>query len=353
MNRAEKKELNSCNKKDLIKLINDPKYTQNKANQFPAIVGYLARHGLPGGVTKEELMDLIYTARNELLAQAAQKHADSKEPFAYDDLGNPSKASDARVKDFIKNPVNAIIREMEAFHNRKEDFSAIEDPDEVQYYKNLKTNADILSIQLKTFTKDKVKYEDKPELVDIVSRLSKKMPENDADLDASLKRINSGFFGTLFRRPSKEFAAFQESFNNFRDANKLISGNVKDLEAKTTAYLTHVIPNFKYSKDMPKEQWLAQLPKGKRARAEFCMNVLDSIEENKKMKPFMDNVEKAVNGKPIDKSVDQPAVNKEVAPQKDFQQELQNQIEEPEIKNEELEAAEEQPQIDNPDLKAN
>lgn len=349
MTGKEKKALNSCNKKNLIKLINDPKYVQNKANQFPAIVGYLARHGLPGGSTKEELMDLIFTARNELLAQAAQKHADAKEDFAYDNLGNLSKVADARVKEFIRNPVGAIVREMEAFHNRKEDFSAIEDPDEVQYYKNLKTNADTLVIELRTLAKEKNKYENNPATVDIVARLTKKMPEKDADLGASLKRVNSGFFGTWFRRPSKEFKKFQESFNLFRDANNANSGNVEDLEKKTKAYLEHVIPGFKYSKGMPKQQWLDQLPNGKKQRAAFCMDVLDAIHEHRQMKPFMDKVENAVNGKLVDKVKQEPIINEDVA-QKEFQKELQKNIEPPAPKKEEAVVEEEQPQIQQGDL---
>lgn len=347
MTGSEKKALKSCSKKDLIKLINDPRYTQNKAMQFPAIVGYLARHGLPGGSTKDDLMDMIYSARNELIAQAAQKHMNTKQPFAYDDLGGLKGAGDIRVKNFIKNPVKAIADEMKSFYERQENFDGM-DPDEVQYYQSLKVNANTLAIEL-GIRQDSIRFEGQADRIDITSRLSKKMPEKDANLGASLKRVNSGFFGTLFRRPSKEFAAFQESFNIFRDSSKAISGNVADLEAKTTAYLKHVIPNFKYSKDMPRDQWLAALPKGKRARAGFCMDVLDSVAEHKEAKPYMDNVEKAVNGKPIDKSLDQPPVKEEIK-QEDFQKEVQKAIEPPAPKKEEVVADEKEPQIQQSDL---
>ena len=343
MNRNEKRNLNSCSKKGLIRLINDPKYAQNKVNQFPAIIGYLARHGLPGGVTKEELMDLIYTARNELFAQLAKEHADAKEPFAYDKLGNLDANNAARVKEFLRNPVGAVCREMEAFHARKENYEVFDDPDEIQYYKNVKTNANMVAIELRASVDDKNKYEHKPELIDVVSRLTKKMPAKDADLGASLKRVNSGFFGTLFRRPSKEFSAFAESFDMFRDANKAHSGNVEDLEKKTNAYLKHVLPDLNYNKDTPREQWLSQLPKGQRKRAEFAMNVLDAIGEHKEMKPYMDNVEKAVNGKPIDPSLDQV---KEAAAQKQFQQELQKDVEPIAPKKEEILIEEKQPAIE-------
>ena len=327
MNRAEKKELRTCTKQGLIDLINDPRYTQNKANQFPAIIGYLARHGLPGGTTKEDFFDLVYTARNELLAQAAKQHAESKNPLDYGKLGNLQGPAEARVKAFLRDPMEAIAREMNALYSRKENYEAIEDPDEVQYYVDLKTNANILTTIVNVSgPTEKGKYEDRPEMVDILARLSKKTPEQDVTLDASLKRINSGFFGTLFRRQSKEYKAFQNSLNEFRDAKWAHSGNVEDLEKKTTAYLKHVIPEFKYGKDMPREQWLQALPKGKRERAEFAMNVLDSIAENKQMKPYMDNVEKAVNGKKVVPVAEPKPIIENEEKQKQFQQSLEQTI---------------------------
>ena len=338
MNKAELKELKTCTKKGLIDLINDPKYINNKANQFPAIVGYLARAGLSIN-SKESFMDLVYTARNELLAQAGQKAASSKQPANYDlGLNGPAKA---RVQAFIKNPLASIQNEMKNFYERKENYDQIEDPDEVQYYVDLKTGANILNIELNVMgEQEKNKYEDRQDMVDILARVQKKMPDGDKNLDASLKRINSGFFGTLFRRKSKEYAAFEESFNTFRNANMALSGNTKDLEEKTNAYLKHTIPGFKYSKDMNKEEILAALPKGKRDRAEFCINVLDSIAEHNQMKPYMDNVVKAAKGLPVEQKVQEAnLVNDEK--QKQFQQEIKNDLE-PEVNEKVEEVAKEE-----------
>jgi len=354
MNRKEMKELKSCSKEGLIKLINDPRYVQNKAMQFPAIVGYLARHGMVGGTSKGEFLELVYAARNELLAQAAEQHVHAKDPIAYDDLGgNLSGPMDTRVKEFIRNPIGAMEREMETLHNRKEHAHPDQDPDETAYINQLKVNADILRMQLTVFREDRVRYNDKMDLYDVTSRLGKKMPEGDKDLDASMKRINSGFFGTLFRRPSKEFKEFQESFKMFRDVSRAHSGNTQDLEKKTTAYLKHAIPNFKYSKGMNKEELLAGLSKGQKARAGFCMDVLDSIQEHKEIKPYMENVERAVNGqkiKPIEQQQPEP-VNE--IQQKTFQNAIEKELEEPEVKEVKVvEAKEEAPQIEQNDLAA-
>ena len=350
MTSQEKKELRTCTKQGLIDLIRNPRYTQNKVNQFPAIVGYLARHGLPGGTSKEDFLDLVYTARNELIAQAAEAHANANQPMDYNAIPGLQGAALNRVKAFLRDPVASIEAELRAFHDRKENFEQMEDPDEVQYYVDLKTNADIHVIELgATGQTDRIKYDHNPEMIDILGRLSKKLPEEDASIDASLKRINSGFFGTLFRRRSKEYAAFERSFKEFRDVKWAHSGNVEDLEKKTTAYLQHVIPNFKYSKDMPREQWLAALPKGKRNRAEFCMNVLDSIDEHKKMKPYMDNVENAINGKPVKNIVEEPAIQNDIAEQKQFQQSLEQAVE-PKEKKEDIVVEEEEPKVESNDI---
>lgn len=326
MTKNENKALRVCTKKGLIDLINDPRYTQNKAQQFPAIIGYLARHGMDVS-RKDEFLDLVYTARNELLAQEAKAHAAYKGALPYDGLVGLNGPAQARVKAFLRDPVGAISAEMQNLATRKENYGAMEDPDEVQYYVDLKTSANIIAIELGGVDeRQKGRYEDKPAMVDILARLQKKMPENDASLSASLKRINSGFFGTLFRRKSKEYSAFETSFKEFKDAGMAYSGNTEDLEKKTTDYLKHIIPGFKYGKDMPKQEWLDALPKGKRARAEFCLDVLDSIHEHKEMKPFMENVEKAAKGQKVVEAKPN-AIEQELASQEQFQNDIQNKIE--------------------------
>ena len=322
MTKAEKKAFYKCTTKGLVELLNDPKYVNDKGRQFQDMVNYIARFEMYGGKTKGELYEMIYTARNELLAQAGKKHMDSKEPFAYDDFGAANKNADARIKAFIRNPATAMQRELSNLAAANLEGQA-EDNDERKYLTRLKVNANMLTTQIEVFRGnfDRV-YAESGARTDIMNRLAKKLPEEDLDADDTLDKANRGFFGRLFRRPSKEYAAFENSFKDFHNNQYAVSGNVEDLEKKTNAYLKHVIPNFQYSKDMPKEQMLAALPKGQKARAEFAMNVLDSIHEHREAKPFMDNVDNAVNGRPV-KEV--PA-KVEPAVEKQAQQEFQNQL---------------------------
>jgi hypothetical protein len=157
-----------------------------------------------------------------------------------------------------------------------------------------------------------------------------------------LKKANSGFFGTLFRRPSKEYKAFQEAFDQFRDPTKVYnSGNVENLEEKTTKYLKHLNPAFKYAKNMDKEAFLALLPKGQRARASFALDVLDSIDEHKTEKVAMDELEAAAKGKPLKKAAEPAPVKNEQEKQADFQKNLEKDIEPAPEKKEEAPAEKE------------
>ena len=328
MDRETKNNLYKCDPKGLIELMNDPRYVNDKNLQFNAVVGYLARFEMQGGKSKGEFKDLLNLAKNEFLAQAAKKHADSKDPLPYDSLGK----NDARVKAFVLNPSKAIEQEFVNLSRQKTNLENEQDGDVIEYYRRIKVNAEIQSIQLHIEAKDGF-AEHRPydaALSDVMNRLTKKIPEGQPTPEDALNKVNSGIFGKLFRRPSKEFKAFKEAFDQFRDAGKVENkGNVANLESKTTAYIKHHIPNFQYAKDMPKEEMLQRLPKDVRGRIGFAFNVLDSIAEHKEMKPYLDNVDNAINGKPV-KEVEKPVVQAEDN-QIDFQKEVELKVEEPKV----------------------
>ena len=322
MKRSERQKLYKCNTKDLIKLINDPKYRNNKEKQFSDIVKYIARHEMYKGNTQSELFDLVYTARSELIAQEAKEHKDSPVKLPYDKVGNVSEKGNTRIKDFIRDPINTMRNELRtlATNGLNDD---VDDYDIQVYNNRLKHNAVTLYTELNVLKdQGQIRYGNYPERTDILSRLEKKIP--DANVGKALDRVSSGIFGRLFRRPSKEYKAFETALNEYREYGKAYSGNTEDLEKKTTAYLKHVIPEYD-PKDIEnkKEEWLNCLPKDKRRRAELALNVIESVNEHKEMKPYMDNVEKGMNGKKIDPSVDQDKPEKQNL---DNQQEFQNNL---------------------------
>ena len=322
MNKADRKELYKCNKKDLINLINsdDPK------NKFSKVVSYIARHEMYGGETKDDLYDLIYTARNEFIALDAKAHMDDGFKKGYDKLHTIDKREQERVKEFIRNPVGAINRELTNLAKTQNDPNET-DKDVIIYSNRLRTNSSMLVMQMGVDAGSRSshfnKYDDR---TDIMNRINKKIP-NDASIDNALDRINSGMFGKLFRRPSKEYKAFEESFNMFRDHTKANSGDVQDLQKNTNAYLTHLIPDYDPNKiGEKKQEWLSHLSGGQKKRAEFAMDVIDSVKEHNEAKPFMNNVANAVNGRPIDESTEVNKIDLKAKDQLDFQNGLSNDI---------------------------
>ena len=321
MNRAERRAAYSCNTKDLIKLINDPKYKDNKEAQFNDIVKYIARHEMYHGNTKSDLFDLVYTARNELIAQEAKVHKDYYEPLPYNKIEGVSEKESNRIKDFIRDPIQSLRKEFKDLATNGVDNNET-DYDKAVYNERLETNATMLFTELNVGNeKGMYEYGNHQDRIDVLSRLSKRLPK-DANIDEAINRVNSGVFGRLFRRPSKEYKAFENSLKEFKDAGMAHAGNIDDLEKNTLAYLKHTIPEFDASKLAEKKaEWLSCLPKGKRGRAELAMNVMESISEHKEMKPYMDNVDKGVKGLPIDESVDKDKAN-----QKDSQIEFQKNL---------------------------
>ena len=331
MNRSERKELYKCSNKGLLQLLQNPALKEDKKRQFNAMISYIARHGIDNKLTKGELLDLVYSARDELLAQAAEKHATSKEPFPWDDMGNLEKTDKARVKDFIRDPVTAIVRELTAYSRQRIAARKEDDPDQIDFAHRSITNAGILATMINIESNSLHMRHHKSELVDVMNRLNKKYEDSSLTPNEVLNKANSGVFGTLFRRPSKQFTQFKEAFEEFSDPSRAYSGQVDQLEKKTTAYLVHLNKDFKYEKGMNKEQFLNCLPKGQRGRASFALNVLDSIHEHKEIKPYLDNVENAIKGKPVDQNLGPIDNAPKQVDQMQFQKDLELNVEEPKV----------------------
>ena len=329
MNKADRKELYKCNKKDLINLINsnDPK------NKFSKVVSYIARQEMYGGETKDDLYDLIYTARNEFIALDAKTHMDDGFKRSYDKLHNVDKREQERVIEFIRNPVGAMTRELANLAKTQNDPNEV-DEDVIVYSNRLRTNSTMLVTQIGIDASTRApgfnKYDER---TDIVNRINKKIP-NDASIDKALDRINGGTFGKLFRRPSKEYKAFEESFNMFRDHTKANSGDTQDLQKNTNAYLSHLIPDYDPNKiGEKKQEWLNHLSGGQKKRAEFAMGVIDSVKEHNAAKPFMDNVNNGIQGRKINESIEANKIDLKAKDQLDFQNGLSNNIKYDAVKN--------------------
>ena len=314
MNKRELKAAYDCSTAGLIKLMKDSKYHGQKEKLLDDVVEYIARSGMKGTTSKDDVNELIQTARAEFIAVEAQDHYYSHGVSSYKNIKDVSNAGDTRIKNFIKNPNQALQGE---FVNlaKKLNASNPNDYDQAEYEENVINNINPLNIVvIRSGEMGKNQFGGLAR-IDVTSRLTSKIA--DKNIDDAMKRVNGNWFTRMFRNKSNEYKAFEESLKTFREPGKVISGNTEDLEKKSTAYLKKIIPNFKYTKNMNKEEALRGLSGNKKARAELALNALESVNEHKSLKQYMENVENAIEGKKFDDKLDEKK-----AEQKEFQDNL-------------------------------
>ena len=315
MNKREIKAAYDCSTAGLIKLMKDPKYHGHKEKLLDDVVEYIAHHGMKGTTANNDVNELIYAARTEFIALEAQDHYYSHGVSSYKDIKNVSNAGDARIKNFIRNPNRALQGEFVNLAKRLNEDNT-EDYDKAVYEENVINNINLLNIIVsRSGEAGRAHFGNNMACNDVVSRLTGKIA--DKNIDDAMKRVNGNWFTRMFRNKSNEYKAFEESLNTFRQTGMVISGNTIDLEKKSTAYLAKVIPNFKYTKNMNKEEALRGLTGNKKARAELALNALESVNEHKTLKQYMENVENAIEGKKFDDNLDMKK-----AEQKEFQDNL-------------------------------
>lgn len=302
MNKRQLKAAYDCSTAGLIKMMKDPKYRGQKEKLLDDVVEYIARSGMKGTTSKDDVNELIQTARAEFVTIEAQDHYYSHGVSSYKDIKDVSKLGNGRIKNFIHNPNHALQGEFANLAKRLNE-SDPEDYDQAEYEENVLNNLNPLNVIVsRSGEMGKNQFGGNIDRIDVVSRLTGKIA--DKNIDDAMKRVNGNWFTRLFRNKSNEYKAFEESLNTFREPGKVIAGDTIDLDKKTTAYLKKIIPNFKYSKGMNKEEVLAGLSGNKKARAEFALTVLDSVHENRTLKPYLENVENAIEGKNFDDNLD-------------------------------------------------
>ena len=297
MTNAEKKAAKKCSIKDFVDKFSDPKYKTNKRGQFNDVVDYLARYGMNGSKVECSFDELLLTAKNMLLSQAAEQHLDQFNMNPYDHLGNMSMQEEHELRKFILYPMNTIkdkFKEYDPYRQLQNET----DPDKIKYYKDLQANAKRIETQIRDYSdevKDAKKFDS---YVDVVTRIQAKLPTTTKSLDQALDNNRGGVFERVFSTTSKQYSNFKAAFKDFRNPNSVYLGDKNHLEKETKAYLHHVMPSYKTTDDLPTPEQFAQLSGTQKGRAAFCINVLKSIKEAKEVEPLKENVQKALMGDP-------------------------------------------------------
>ena len=297
MTNAEKKEAMKCNIKDFINKFSDPKYKTNKHGQFNEMIDYLARYGMNGSKVECSFDELLLTAKNMLLSQAAEQHLDEFNLNPYDHLGNMSMQEEHEARKFILYPMNTIKDKFKDYDPYRQ-LQNETDPDKIKYYKDLQSNAKRIETQIRDYSdeiKDAKKFDS---YIDVVTRIQAKLPTTTKSLDQALDNNRGGVFERVFSTTSKQYSNFKAAFKDFCNPNSVYLGDKNHLEKETKAYLHHVMPSYKTTDDLPTPEQFAQLSGTQKGRAAFCINVLKSIKEAKEVEPLKENVQKALMGDP-------------------------------------------------------
>ena len=295
MTNAEKKAAHKCNIKDFIQKFSDPKYKKNNRKQLDEVVDYLARYGMNGSKAECSFDELLITAQNLLLSQAAEQHLDEFNTNPYSNLGNVNIQEEYELRKFILYPISTI---KERFHDYDpyRQLKGETDPDKIKYYKDLQANAHRISNLMKDENYEVNEAEKANSYIEVMTRIQKRLPETTKSVDQALDNNRGGVFERMFSSTSKQYSNFKAAFKDFRNPNSVYLGDKNHLERETKAYLHHVMPSYKITDDLPTPEQFAALSGTQKGRAAFCINVLRSIKETREIEPLKDNVTKALKG---------------------------------------------------------
>ncbi len=331
MTNAEKKAAHKCNIKDFVTKFSDPKYKTNNRKQLDEVIDYLARYGMNGSKVECSFDELLLTAKNMLLSQAAEHHLDETNTEGYGYLGNLNAQEEYDLRGFILNPVSTI-KDKFANYDPYRKLQGETDPDKIKYYKDLQANAKRIGNLIKDYTEDTENEKKISTYLEVVTKIQQNLPPTTKSLDQALESNRGGVFERMFSTTSRQFTNFKTAFKDFRNPNSVYLGDINHLEKETKAYLHHVMPSFKVTDDLPTPEQFATLSGTQKGRAAFCINVLRSIKATKEIEPLKENVTEALQGQFL-YNHDIVILDKEE--QAPFQEQIDNDIKkaEPEVKN--------------------
>ena len=310
MNEADKKKLeklHKCNLKDFLQTFSDPKYRKNNSRWFGDMVDYIARYNMEGVKNECNFATLVQTARNLALSQFAEYHLDELDNTEYDYMGQMGVIDRIKMKHFIEDPFGVIKDELMNYqmdknlHNRYSGITKDNEKEFTAYYKKLEDNAHTIGKQISLGS---IIENDKnvDTTIETLSRVIKRLPEGINTIDEALEGHKGGFLERTFNTSSQEYKNFKTALKDFRNPKSVYLGDLNHLEKETRGYLKHVMPGFKDTDPLPTPEQLAALKGTQKGRAEFCVNVLKSINETKEILPVKDKVERAIGGEHIERN---------------------------------------------------
>lgn len=320
MTEEERKILNECSIKGLLKELRSDS-VHNVEQLLTAACIYIARFNLNPETTTCSLEELIHVTKDELGRMIVQYQSNEQETNLTE---MHAGENDEVAQYYFTNPtqmtsllLNAAVENIEVPEGDGND------PEMVNYFRNLKANTKIVADRLYTFAEFRnfELLERNNKTFDVLAYLEYKLAD-DTSINQELERQKPGFFENMFNRTSREYKNFKRIFNNYQKPGHPVYGDSETLESAAMAYLRHKFPNLGAG-ELPTPEQIAALSGAGKYRADFCLKVVESCREARALRNSVDPVVEAV--KDLDINVPKPGAIKEQAR---FQQQIADDIQE-------------------------
>ena len=322
MTKKEKKALYTCNVGDFVRNFKDKKYLgENGANvQFGDSLTYLAKYNMQGSTKECDFFDLVYATKKSLIKQATERKIDPKKNSYYQQMGKDYGDNFDSVKAFIFDPIDFLQESFKEYANGNEVDEEL-DPDKREFNSRLKENARDLSKTLQTQARRYQQYEASAKAKDLEYSILSKLPGKAIDLDDVFEKTKGGFLERAFGRTSQDSRNLKTAFNEYRNPNSVHHGDDRHVEIEAIKYLQHVIPAYRDDSELPTKAQLEALTGTQKARADFCVSVIESVRERREQEEATNDLMELIKN---DFAVEEESVIDEE--QNEFHQQVQNDL---------------------------
>ena len=249
---------------------------------------YILTHGQGNANPDHPIEDVIKVAHMKI----AEKSADLKEFYQEteanrgraDGMVNPTVQvyeNDLGNQMFIANPVGYLKGQAKAAAAELKAKKWKEEED-IQAMINLNhLENEVFTNQFATKMSEAVK---KPAAFDINFRMQRAFGGERA-FKKAVDDTKPGILSRMFGTRSLAAANLDSAWKAFNNPNHVLNGDLPTIQDAATKYLQHVLPDWKPDrlKNIPTAADIARLSGTKKARAEFSINILKSVKEQKDM----------------------------------------------------------------------
>lgn len=261
----------------------------NQIENFDDKVAFATRYVLAYGASNEtepdhSIEEVVHIVRMKV----ADASAELKERFfeeseadldAHPHVVNPyiqDEAEDLAAEMIMGNPAGYFKGSAEKLAHDLPNSSKPSKNDADLYY-NCKRLAELTFVN--DFNKDVTDLEKSP-VFDIKVRMECRLGGKQA-LANSLNATKGGFLSRLFGSSSTAYKNLDAAYQAFNNPKHVHYGDMDTMERASNQYLQHVFPSWKPGDGLPKAADIAKLGDTQKARAQFCVNMLTSIEEER------------------------------------------------------------------------